>query len=171
MVAASHQSDESPEEAIDRFCREATSADNEIVVRDVKARFDLWLAAHPQALRDRRTNVASSMVDSFINRRRPKIGAAQLGLFRPEAIVPIGGGRRAWMEELSLDQFTRWESIETDANKQTNASFAGKTDYWASRRDVWGTTPTLGRLERDRFGYIDLPQDDYGYDGDDESDE
>ena len=167
MVAATVPS-ETPDEAIYRLAREVTF-DNEIGVKAVKERFASWLRRHPIEVSGRVPDVASSMVNSFFNRRRPKVGAGQLGLFRPEAIVSLGDGKRAWMDDLSRDQFQKWKEAETGAFKRTQASFEGKVAYWDERLDRWGAYETLGKLERGEYGYVepDISYDDPSADEDD----
>ena len=150
MVAAPLP-EETPDEAIYRLCREVTF-DNEIGAKAVKERFGSWLRRHPVVVAGRVPDVAGTMVNSFFNRRRPKIGAGQLGLFRPEAIVPIGNGKRAWMDDLSRDQFQSWKQAEEGAFSQTRTAFDSKAIYWQDRLDRWGTYDTLGRLERGEYG-------------------
>lgn len=167
MVATPFPSNEQPDEVIDRLCRELTGADNVILVREVKARFNIWLGGHPEVIADRSTDISASMVEGFLKRRRPKLGAAQLGLFRPEALVPIGHGKRAWMDDLTRDQFTMWRDIETKSFGQTQGAFEDKVVYWSERLDAWGAYSTLGRLEREEFYWVDPgPFDDDDQDDD-----
>lgn len=154
MVAASAPY-ESPDEAIYRICREVTFQ-NEIGTKAVKERFASWLRAHPIEVSGRVPNVASDMVDRFFKRRQPKtVGVAQFGLFRPEAIVSIGKRKRAWMDDLSRDQFDQWAQTETKAFSQTRAAFEAKEAYWQDRLDHWGSYATLGDLERGKYGYVE----------------
>jgi len=154
MVAAPNPSSESPDEAIYRICQEVTF-NNEIGAKAVKERFASWLRRHPIEVSGRVPNIANTMVDSFFTRRRPKVGAGQLGLFRPEAIVPIGNGKRAWMDHLSRDQFQDWMQVETKAYGSTRDVFENKVAYWQERLDNWGSYTSLGELERGHYGYVE----------------
>ena len=166
MATTPFPSNESPDEVIDRLCREMTSEDNVIVMRGVKDAFRVWLAGHPEVLSDQARDVAGAMVGRFLRRRLPRPGAAQLGLFRPEALVSLGSGKRGWMDLLSRDQFTLWRDTETTAFASTQTVYEAKTDYWDERIAAWGTRSTLGQVERDVFFWT---EDQGG--GDDDGDE
>jgi hypothetical protein len=167
MATSPFPSNEHPDEVIDRLCRELTSDDNVIVVRNVKDAFRVWLAGHPEILISQTRDVAGAMVGRFIRRRLPRPGAAQLGLFRPEALVSVGDGKRAWMDLLSRDQFTLWRDSETTAFTSTQSVYQAKTDYWDERIAAWGSRSTLGQVEREVFFWTDdqIVDDD---DGDDD---
>lgn len=171
MTTIPYPSNDQPDEVIDRLCRELTSDENVIVARDVVTAFDVWLKGHPEVTTRHSASVAATMVQAFFARRRPKVRAGefagQLGLFRPEALVPVGYGKKAWMDDLSRDQFTLWRDIETRGFDQTRSVFESKDAYWSERLDVWGGYEKLGALERGEFGWTDT---DLGYD-DDDSDE
>lgn len=160
-------SNESPDEVIDRLCRELTDQDNVIVVRQVKDAFRIWLAGHPEILSSQARDVAGAMVGRFIRRRLPRPGASQLGLFRPEGLVAIGSGKRAWMDLLSRDQFTLWRDTESTAFASTQAVYDAKSGYWDERIAAWGNRATLGDVEREVFFWTDDQRGDDDEDDDD----
>lgn len=141
---------------IDRLCRNRTDDDGTFDLMAVTNDLAAWLVGHPDVFSDQATRIARGLVKSYDDRRRPRVGAMQPGLFQPESLIPVGRNVRVWMERATRVHVSHWQSILAQEQAASVAAYARATEYFATRFEVWKPEyETLGDLERAEFGWTD----------------
>lgn len=107
---------------------------------------------------------ASTLATRFLNRRKPKPREEGGALFHPSSVIPLGDGERVWMDQATAADLIKWSSLEVD-NLMRVTTAHGRRQHYVNERLValqdhqgW----TLGRIEREVFGYSDTGGDDLG---------
>jgi hypothetical protein len=103
---------------------------------------------------------AKSLAARYVSQRNPR-PRKQGTLFHPRAILPLGDGNRIWMEQATDSDLIQWARLST-ANLSRVALAEGSrqgyvADRLASMRDHPGWT--LGRVEREVFGWVATEDD------------
>jgi len=122
----------------------------------------------PPQLREHTADVlASLLATQFVRNRTPK-KHDDGKLFDPGAILPLGGEdsavKRVWMDKATDEDLMAWGAQDAANLSKVAAASADKQAYIAERvrgmRDH--QIKTLGRLERDVYGWVedDMPDDD-----------
>jgi hypothetical protein len=114
---------------------------------------------------------AKRLADSFVNRRKPK-QRANGALFDPGAVLPLGDGKRVWMDTATAADLIAWAGLEAKNAARILAAAGRRQEYAADRLVSMRAHPgwLLGRVEREVYGWAegDTPAD---YDEDDDDPE
>ncbi|MPZ66194.1 MAG: hypothetical protein GEU83_11995 [Pseudonocardiaceae bacterium] len=105
---------------------------------------------------------AKNLAERFVSRRNPRPGKKN-GMFHPSAILPLGDGKRVWMEYATDTDLIEWARLATKNLARVAAAEGARQSYVADRLEAMRDRPgwTLGRIERDVYGYIEAePPDD-----------
>lgn len=95
----------------------------------------------------------------FVNRRKPKL-SKDGGLFHPAYVLPLGDGKRVWMDKATVADLLMWVALET-ANTAAVLTTAGRrSKYVAQRVDAFRDHPKwkLGEIERKSFDYAETDE-------------
>lgn len=116
--------------------------------------------------------LAKRLGTSFVEKRKPKPDKSG-SLFYPQSVLPLGKGKRVWMDLATDADIIAWAVLETDNTAKVLAAAGRRQAYAASRLDALRDNPgwLLGRVERELFGWIESepPYDDDTDDGTDPS--
>jgi hypothetical protein len=116
--------------------------------------------------------VAKALADSFIRARNPKPGKPAT-MFDPGAVLPLGNGKRIWMEYAGANDLIEWARLSTRNLARVATAEGARQAYVAARLAAFLEHAgwLLGRIEREVFGYADAPRPHDEYDDLDEWDE
>lgn len=132
--------------------------DNKALVDELRGRLtDKDLMAHVREVSIDR--LAKSLADGFVKKRNPKPGNPA-GLFHPEAILPLGKGKRIWMEYATDKDLIEWARQSTRNLAQVASAEGARQKYVSERLDAFRMHREwkLGRIEREVFGYVDVEE-------------
>lgn len=142
------------EEAAQSVTDEATGQfENKKLIAEIKAKVtsrDL-----PEHVRSETTDMlAKKLAEGFVRRRNPKPGKAAT-MFHPGAVLPLGDGKRVWMEYATDADLIEWARQSTKNLARVAAAEGSRQSYVAERLDAMRERPgwLLGQLEREVFGY------------------
>lgn len=99
--------------------------------------------------------LAKSLARGFVSRRNPRPGKAS-GMFHPGAILPLGDGKRVWMEYATDRDLIEWARQSTKNLARVASAEGSRQAYVAERLDAMRAHRDwlLGRVEREVFGYV-----------------
>jgi hypothetical protein len=120
-------------------------------IEEIAATID-EMPVHARARVDRMT--AHSLATGFISRRNPK-PRAQGSMYRDDAILPLGDGRRVWMRDATDDDLIRWARLSTANLARVAQAEGARQQYAADRIGALRDHPDLplSEIERRYFGY------------------
>lgn len=107
--------------------------------------------------------LAKSLASGFVRRRNPKPGKPS-GMFDFGAILPLGKGKRVWMEYATDADLIEWARLSTKNLARVAAAEGARQAYVTERLDAMRDHSgwLLGRIERELFGFSEAnPQPDY----------
>lgn len=142
--------------------------ENKALVDELKTR--LADEEMPQHVRAQTTEMlAKKLAEGFVRRRNPKPGKVA-AMFSPGAILPLGDGKRVWMDYATDSDLIEWARQSTKNLARVAAAESARQDYVAQRLDAMRDHPGwyLGRVEREVFGYI--PEEEPPFDPNEEPD-
>ncbi|MEV4093834.1 hypothetical protein [Streptosporangium saharense] len=146
--------------------------ENKALVEEIRARLaDEQLAADLRAATADR--LAEGLANGFVNSRNPR-KRKHGTLFDPQAILPLGDGKRVWMNDATDTDLIEWARLSTRNLARVATAEGDRQAYVAERLQAWRDYRDwrLGRLEHEVFGYEpvveDIPE---GYDEPEEWDE
>lgn len=144
--------------------------DNKNLIDELKISLaDQELPAHVRA--SSVDMLAKSLARGFVSKRNPKPGNSSK-MFNPGAILPLGDGKRVWMEYATDRDLIEWARQSTKNLARVASAEGARQAYVAERlqamRDHGGWL--LGQVERDVFGYSPDVEDPPDYEGDDFND-
>jgi len=108
--------------------------------------------------------LATLLAQRFVRGRTPKKRGQTL--FSPGFILPLGGrgpeAKRQWMDKATADDLILWAAQDSANLSKVAAASADKQSYVAERLVGLKEHPgwSLGRLERDVFGWVEPEMDD-----------
>lgn len=99
--------------------------------------------------------LAKSLATGFVRKRNPKPGKPS-GMFHPEAILPLGDGKRIWMEYATEGDLIEWARQSTKNLARVASAEGSRQAYVSERLDAFRAHRgwLLGRIEREVFGYV-----------------
>lgn len=104
--------------------------------------------------------LAKSLADSFVKSRnpRPRLGKPKT-LFNAGAILPLGDGKRIWMEYAGPNDLIEWARLSTKNLARVATAEGSRQAYVADRLEAFLSHAEwlLGKIEREVFGYVDEP--------------
>lgn len=133
---------------------------------EIRARLaDRELESHVRAVAE--DKLARALATGFVRSRNPKPGKPS-GMFHPGAILPLGDGKRIWMEHAGANDLIEWARLSTKNLARVATAEGSRQAYVAERLEAFlaHTGWHLGRIEREIFGYVgdtsadDLDEDD-----------
>lgn len=128
--------------------------DNKTLIDELRERLaDEDLMEHVRSVGMDR--LARSLADGFVKRRNPKPGKPS-GMFHPGAILPLGFGKRIWMEYATDRDLIEWARQSTKNLARVAAAEGSRQEYVADRLEAFQAHRDwlLGRIEREVFGYV-----------------
>lgn len=139
---------------MERLLRLNTDPDGVIDVEATCNAMTAWLVGNPDILTAEAATIARRSFDAYDKSHRPKASSAQLGLFRPESLIPIGKNERVWMELATREHLILWGAVDDAEFAASAAAQAAKSTYRSQRIQAWAPRyDTLLDLETDVFGY------------------
>lgn len=103
---------------------------------------------------------AKSLAAAFVSRRNPK-PRNNGAMFHPGAILPLGDGKRVWMDSATDSDLLAWAHLSTANLSRVALAEGQRQKYAADRLEALRANPgqTLGWVEREVFGYIESEPD------------
>lgn len=100
--------------------------------------------------------LARSLATGFVSRRTPKPGKPE-GMFHPEAVLPLGKGKRIWMDYAVEGDLIAWGLLSSQNLARVARAEGSRQQYVAERLEAFADHRgwNLGRIEREVFGYVD----------------
>lgn len=130
--------------------------DNKTLVDELRERLaDEDLMEHVREVG--RERLAKSLADGFVRSRNPKPGKPS-GMFHPGAILPLGDGKRIWMEYATDRDLIEWGRQSSRNLARVATAEGSRQQYVAERLEAFETHRDwlLGRIEREVFGYVEV---------------
>lgn len=129
--------------------------ENKDLIDELRARLDM--ESLPPNVREATLEMqARSLAATFVSRRNPK--PRQTGMmFHPGAVLPLGDGKRVWMDQATDSDLLAWARLSTANLGRVALAEGMRQRYAAERLDALREHPgwTLGRVERELFGYVE----------------
>ncbi len=115
---------------------------------------------------------AERLASSFVEKRKPKPRTDGC-MFHPSALLPLGHGKRVWMDQATDADVMTWAALETKNTARVLAAAGRRQKYAAERLDAMRDHPgwSLGRIEREIFNYVEESEPGDFYDADDFDDD
>lgn len=106
--------------------------------------------------------LAKHLTDRFVSRRKPRASEPD-EMFHPSRVLPLGNGMRIWMADATASDLMAWAALEARNAARIMGAAGRRQEYVASRLTAMREHPgwSLGRIEREVFGYVLLEPDDY----------
>lgn len=142
--------------------------DNKSLIDEVKA--SLANEELPEHVRASSIDVlAKSLARGFVSKRNPRPGKPS-GMFHPGAILPLGDGKRVWMEYATDRDLIEWARQSTKNLARVASAEGSRQSYVAERLDAMRSHRDwlLGRVEREVFGFTPDIEDPPDYSDPDE---
>lgn len=137
-----------------RLLRLYTDSDGLVSVEAALADFSAWLQGNPSFVMAEAERIARDTFNAVDRARRPKAHGAQLGLFDPHSLVPIGKNQRVWMEHATREHLIAWAAMDDAEFAASATAHAEKSQYRASRLQAWRPShDVLVDVEQDVFGW------------------
>jgi hypothetical protein len=113
--------------------------------------------------------LVKTLTTTFIRRRNPKRQPSGT-LFNAASVIPLGDGKRVWMEQATDDDLLAWASLSTANLSRVAIAEGNRQRYVSERLAELRKHPDwrLGRVEREIFGYVEYEADESEWDPDDD---
>lgn len=99
--------------------------------------------------------MAKTLSTSFVRARSPRLREG-FGLYFPGAVLPMGDGKRVWMEFATDSDLLEWDRQSVRNLARVASASVARSDYVSKRIQAFRDHPDwlLGRIEQDVFGYV-----------------
>ena len=99
--------------------------------------------------------LAKGLATGFVRKRNPKPGKTS-SMFHPDAILPLGDGKRIWMERATEGDLIEWARQSTKNLARVASAEGARQAYVSERLEAFRIHRgwPLGRIEREVFGYV-----------------
>lgn len=105
-------------------------------------------------------DAAANYARAFVERRKPKLDRETGGLFNPAFVLPLGEGKRVWMDWATTSDVVSWAALESANTAKILLSSGTRQRYVAERLTAFVEHPdwTLGQVERESFGWVETAE-------------